>query len=60
MIYCFVVAEVASLLAVSETKGDSLTGLDPGNEIGLEWGMVSGEGCSEPIANGSLPALESA
>jgi hypothetical protein len=35
--YCYLgTAETASLLAVSVTKGDSLTGLEPGNEIGLE------------------------
>lgn len=47
-------------LSVSETRGLSFTGLEPGKDIGFEWGIVSGEGCSEPIAKGSLPAFESA
>ena len=47
--------------AVSGTSGLSLTGLELELEFGLEWGIVSGEGCSDPIAtSGSLPAFDNA
>lgn len=54
-------AVVSSCCFVSGTRGLSLTGLELWLAFGLECGMVSGEGCSEPMAtSGSLPALESA
>lgn len=53
--------DIYCLSSPSGIKGLSLIGLTLVEVPGLEWGIVSGEGCSDPIwASVSFPAFDKA